>query len=205
MMATLYSFRRCPYAIRTRLALAAVDCTVELVEVDLKAKPDRMLELSPKGTVPVLHLEDGTVLEESLDIMMWALRTYEPLGWLGESAAELDEMMAAIEVNDRAFKHHLDRTKYAVRYEGADAEEHRALALELLATLSQRLTHSPYLWGQRPKIADWALLPFVRQFASIDRGRFDQEVDPALVGWLDRGLSSSLFVEVMKKGGRWAG
>ena len=204
-MATLYSFRRCPYAIRARLALAAVDCHLDLIEVDLKAKPERMLELSPKGTVPVLQLDDGSVLEESLDIMQWSLTGRDPLGWLGDSEEELEAMRALVTQNDGPFKHHLDRTKYAVRYEGADAEEHRVHALDFVHELGRRLEHSPYFWGARPKLADWAILPFVRQFANIDRDRFDREVPRALVAWLNRGLADPLFVSVMKKGGRWAG
>lgn len=204
-MATLYSFRRCPYAIRARLALASADCHMDLVEVDLKAKPAKMLDLSPKGTVPVVELDDGTVLEESLDVMRWALTEADPDGWLGDSADELESMLALIGDNDGPFKHHLDRTKYAVRYEGADAEEHRRLALEFLSGLSDRLKRSQWLYGDRPKLADWAILPFVRQFANIDRVRFDAEVDPQLCAWLDWGLATALFADVMRKGGRWAG
>jgi glutathione S-transferase len=204
-MATLYSFRRCPYAIRARLALASADCRMDLVEVDLKAKPAKMLELSPKGTVPVVELDDGTVLEESLDVMRWALNVSDPNGWLGDSADELASMVALIADNDGPFKHHLDRTKYAVRYEGADAEEHRRLAHNFLSGLSDRLKRSAWLYGDRPKLADWAILPFVRQFANIDRARFDGDVDPKLSAWLDWGLGTDLFADVMRKGGRWAG
>lgn len=204
-MATLYSFRRCPYAIRARLALAVGDRELELVEVDLKAKPQRMLELSPKGTVPVVELDDGAVLEESLDVMRWTLAESDPRGWLGDSTDELTAMLALIEENDGYFKHHLDRTKYAVRYEGADSETHRVAARVFLDSLGERLSRASYLFGDRRKLADWALLPFVRQFANIDRARFNQEVHPRLASWLDEGLESSLFASVMKKGGRWAG
>jgi glutathione S-transferase len=203
-VATLYSFRRCPYAIRARLALAVGERNLDLVEVDLKAKPERMLQLSPKGTVPVVELDDGTVLEESLDVMRWSLSDRDPNGWLGESPSELNEMLALIEENDGDFKHHLDRTKYAVRFEGADSEVHRKLARVFLDTLAERLVESAYLFGGRPKLADWAILPFVRQFANIDRERFDAEVTGALSAWLDRGLASPLFQLVMQKGGPWA-
>ena len=127
-MGTLYSFRRCPYAMRARLALQVSGAELDLVEVSLKAKPARMLELSPKGTVPVVELDDGTVIDESLDIMLWTLRRNDPEGWLGADDASLAEMQALIAQNDGDFKHHLDRTKYAVRYEGAEkaAEAHLA-------------------------------------------------------------------------------
>ncbi len=203
-MATLYSFRRCPYAIRARLALAVGGRSLNLVEVDLKAKPATMLQLSPKGTVPVVELDDGTVLEESLDVMRWTLSERDPEGWLGDSPGELGAMLELIEENDGDFKHHLDRTKYAVRYEVADAEVHRTLARVFLDKLGDRLSESPYLFGSRPKLADWAVLPFDRQFANIDRGRFDAESKPVLSDWLDRGLASPLFALVMQKGGPWA-
>ena len=203
-MATLFSFRRCPYAIRARLALAVADVHLDLVEVSLKNKPARMLELSPKGTVPVVELDDGQVIEESLDVMLWALNRADPLGWLGEQA-QYASMIELITGNDGDFKHHLDRTKYAIRFEGADPEHHRRGAQVFLETLSARLETQPALFGQQPLLADWAILPFVRQFANIDRERFEADNTAALVDWLDRGLQSALFASVMKKGSRWAG
>ena len=204
-MATLFSFRRCPYAIRARLALAASGAEMELVEVSLKAKPERMLELSPKGTVPVVELDDGTVLEESLDIMLWTLRNKDPHQWLGSNETTLQEMLSVIETNDGDFKHHLDRTKYAVRYEGADPEKHRSEANQFLSELADRLSVNAYLMGPKPVLLDWALLPFIRQFANIDRVRFDATTEPVLQHWLDQGLNSELFQAVMKKGSKWAG
>jgi glutathione S-transferase len=175
------------------------------VEVSLKDKPSRMLELSPKGTVPVIERDDGTVLEESLDIMLWTLRAHDPHGWLGNNESTLQEMLTIIEHNDGDFKHHLDRTKYAVRYEDADPEVHRTEAHRFLSTLSKRLNAHPYLMGPSPMLLDWALLPFVRQFANIDRSRFDATTQSVLQDWLDQGLNSDLFKSVMQKGSRWAG
>jgi glutathione S-transferase len=187
------------------LALAVSGAELELVEVSLKAKPSRMLELSPKGTVPVVELDDGTVLEESLDIMLWTLGKSDPQGWLGHDETTLQQMLAVIENNDGDFKHHLDRTKYAVRYEGADPEVHRTEANRFLSELSKRLNVNPYLMGPKPMLLDWAVLPFVRQFANIDRARFDTTTDPALRRWLNQGLNSDLFKAVMQKGSQWAG
>ena len=204
-MSTLFSFRRCPYAIRARLALAVSGAELDLIEVSLKDKPQRMLDLSPKGTVPVVELDDGTVIDESLDLMLWTLEKNDPEGWLGPDLESRESMLALIEDNDGDFKHHLDRTKYAVRYEGADPEVHRRAADAFLDKLEARLTENQCLFGPRPMLADWALLPFIRQFANIDRERFDQDRSEALVQWLNYGLQSPLFETVMKKGSQWAG
>jgi glutathione S-transferase len=203
-MGTLFSFRRCPYAIRARMALAVSGTELDLVEVSLKNKPERMLQISPKGTVPVVELDDGTVIDESLDIMLWALHNHDPNGWLGPNDNATSEMLSLIEENDGDFKHHLDRTKYAVRFEGADPEVHRQSANDFLNRLSKRLKHDDFLMGSTPLLADWAILPFVRQFANIDKIRFDDTTHPKLGQWLDKGLSSELFQAVMKKGSRWA-
>ena len=204
-MATLFSFRRCPYAMRARMALEASGANLELVEVSLRNKPARMLELSPHGTVPVVELDDGTVIDESLDIMLWTLRNHDPEGWLGKDEAALQEMLALIEENDGDFKHHLDRTKYAIRYEGADPEVHRKDAQVFLFGLTERLQQNAYLMGDTPQLADWAIFPFVRQFANIDRPRFDASNDEQLSRWLDWGLASERFQTIMKRGSRWAG
>jgi glutathione S-transferase len=195
----LYSFRRCPYAIRARLAVAVSGQQVELVEVALRDKPESMLKLSPKGTVPVLLLGDGQVIDESIDVMHWALNLADPEGWLGPDDATRLAMKTLIDENDGEFKHHLDRTKYANRYDGVDPQQHRSEALVFLAKLDGMLSSGGGLFGDRRLLADWAILPFVRQFANIDRPLFDREVGPKLCAWLDRGLGSELFVEVMRK------
>ena len=202
-MATLFSFRRCPYAIRARMALAISGAELSLVEVSLRAKPARMLEISPKGTVPVVELDDGTVIDKVSTSCCGHSTTTK--GWLGPDETTLTEMMGLIAHNDGDFKHHLDRTKYAIRYEGADPELHRKEANAFLLILAERLQKQPYLMGSQPLLADWAILPFILQFANIDRGRFDATTHPRLGQWLDEGLSSELFQTVMQKKSRWAG
>ena len=204
-MGTLFSFRRCPYAMRARMALEVSGADLDLVEVSLRNKPARMLEISPKGTVPVVELDDGTVIDESLDIMLWTLNQHDPEGWLGTDETTLHTMLALIEDNDGDFKHHLDRTKYAIRYEGADPEIHRKDAQAFLNALTERLKKNAFLMGDVPLLADWAILPFVRQFANIDRERFDASNDEKLRAWLDWGLATARFQTIMKKGTRWAG
>src|SRR3546814_8484443 len=157
----LYSFRRCPYAIRARLALLVSRQAVELREVVLRDKPAALREASPKATVPVLILSDGQVVDQSLDIMHWALDRSDPESWMTPQDAAL------IAVNDGPFKHHLDRTKYPERY-GCDPAPHRAAALHLLHALDARLRLSAQLCGATRGLTDMAIFPFVRQFAATD-------------------------------------
>ena len=191
----LYSFRRCPYAIRARLALAAAGLrpgvNLELREVHLQAKPPELLEASAKGTVPVLVLPDGRVLDESLGIMHWALARSDPHRWLGGwGPAQLAAMEALITANDGPFKHHLDRFKYPDRYPGEAFEAHRQDGLAILRSWSPRLEPGGWLLGRRPSLADWALLPFVRQFRLVDPAGFDAEPQiEALHAWLGRFLA----------------
>lgn len=191
----LYSFRRCPYAIRARLALAISGVAVEFHEVDLKAKPEHMLQLSPKGTVPVLAMPDGRVLDESLDIMLWALRQHDPQGML----ELLDEARVLIERNDAAFKNALDRYKYPERYPEFSMQHYRAQGELVLSELNDRLNQHRYLLCDKVSIADLALMPFVRQFAQVDRVWFDGSPYSKLRDWLHVWTSSGLFVGVMKK------
>lgn len=199
----LYSFRRCPYAMRARMAIKAAGLEVELREVVLRDKPQAMLEVSPKGTVPVLVLPTGQVLDESLDVMMWALAQHDPDGWLAPETGDFMAMQALIGDNDGPFKHHLDRFKYATRYEGADPLEHRAAAEPYLQALNERLETHANLFGTRVSYADIAIFPFVRQFANaasdyMHAGDFD-----ALMRWLDGHVRSALFTSVMKKYPQW--
>ena len=191
----LYSFRRCPYAMRARLALAAAGQVVELREVALKAKPPELLEASAKGTVPVLVQSDGAVLEESLEIMRWALEQADPLGWLQADGADTAALIAQ---NDGPFKRHLDRFKYPDRYGEVDPMEHRAAALAILQEWELRLAVGGWLLGAQATLADGALLPFVRQFRLADPDGFASE--PALDGikdWLTRFEHSELLARVM--------
>lgn len=193
----LYSFRRCPYAMRARLALAASGQLCELREVELRAKPVALLAASPKGTVPVLVLPDGEVIEESLDIMLWALRRHDPVGWLQPLRGDMAEMLALVAECDGRFKHHLDRYKYPQRYAGADSLEHRAAATPWLRELDGRLRSGSYLFGSRAALADMAIAPFVRQFAQADAAWFDAQPWHGLNTWLRAWLESEWFARVM--------
>ncbi len=189
----LYSFRRCPYAMRARMALRYSGVPLSIVEVSLKAKPAEMLAASPKGTVPVLVCADGSVIEQSLDIMHWALARHDPDNWLQPGCAAL------IEENDTRFKVLLDRYKYAIRYPEHPMEYYRAQGAEFLQRLEDVLARSAYLAGPALSLADVALAPFVRQFAHVDRDWFEQAPYPRLNAWLERFLASELFSSVMRK------
>lgn len=200
----LYSFRRCPYAMRARLALSVSGQHCRLREIVLRDKPDHMIEISPKATVPVLLINDGAVLEESLDIMRWALSENDPKGWLSPEMGSLEEMFSLIEECDGSFKHNLDRYKYANRYEeGTDPVEHRTAGEVFLNKLDERLAGSDNLFGHRPALADFAIFPFVRQFANTDRKWFDAAPMSHLQRWLAAHLESDIFKGVMKKWPVW--
>jgi glutathione S-transferase len=192
----LYSFRRCPYAMRARLALLASNTACEIREVALSAKPGEMVAISPKATVPVLLLPDGRVIDESLDIMRWALGQNDPEGWLDRAD------QALIDRNDGPFKHHLDRYKYADRH-GTDPAEHRIAGLDLLLPLEARLASAHHLGGDLIGLTDAALMPFVRQFAETDRAWFDALPLFCLQSWLTRLAASPLFEAVMVRLPPW--
>ena len=193
----LYSFRRCPYAMRARLALMVSGTACELREIKLSAKPAAMLAASPKGTVPVLVLPEGSVLEQSLDIMRFALAVRDPEGWLDRDDAEL------IAANDGPFKRDLDRYKYPERH-GTDPLLHREAGLEFLHDLDARLARSGQLSGAARGLTDAAIMPFVRQFAAVDRGWFDALPLPHLQRWLAAHLDSPLFAAIMVRAGPWS-
>ncbi len=195
----LYSFRRCPYAMRARIALLASGQRCVVREVVLRDKPEAMIAASPKATVPVLVLPDGTVIDQSLDIMRWALGINDPEGWLAEDAAAAETL---INQNDGPFKHHLDRYKYATRHD-ADPIVHRDAGMAILEGLDRRLANSANLLGAGRSLADIALFPFVRQFAATDRQWFDAQRVPYLQAWLSRHLESPLFADVMTKLAQW--
>ncbi|OAJ69774.1 glutathione S-transferase [Methylobacillus sp. MM3] len=199
----LYSFRRCPYAMRARMALLASGTICELREIILRAKPQELFAASPKGTVPVLVLPDGTVIEESLDIMLWALECNDPQHWLAPEHGSLDDMLHLIAQCDGDFKLHLDRYKYPNRYNNVDPLEHRAAGADYLLALESRLAHRPYLFGSRPALADIATFPFIRQFAQTDQAWFDAQPWPQLLRWLSTLLDSALFSSVMHKFDPW--
>ncbi len=205
----LYTYRRCPYAMRARMALLHAGLPFDPYEVNLSDKPPGLLAVSPKGTVPVLVLPDGKVIDESWQIVEWALTHPDatpdaPHWW---SRARTPENQALLSTNDGPFKHHLNRYKYPERYETVTPEnqerirsEHRQAAIEvMLEGLEQRLQAAPYLGGAQPCATDIGVFPFVRQFAAIDTDWFASLPLPAVQAWLDRWVSSPLFSACMQK------
>lgn len=198
-----YSFRRCPYAMRARLALDVSAQRCELREVFLKSKPEAMLRASPKGTVPVLVDIDGAVIDESLDIMLWALHRADPEAWLAPNEDSRAGMLALIRHFDDHFKNHLDRYKYPNRFDGADANVSRAAASADLQMLEQRLAETNFLFGERATLADMAIVPFVRQFANVDAAWFAEQRWPGVRRWLDAFVSSERFDRIMRPVDAW--
>ncbi|SDB09268.1 glutathione S-transferase [Pseudomonas sp. NFACC13-1] len=198
-LATLYSFRRCPYAMRARMALRYSAVDVAIVEVSLKAKPAEMLALSSKGTVPVLQV-DGRVIDESLEIMNWALARHDPQDWRLRDNVDGQALTAAlIEENDQVFKLHLNRYKYPERYPEHPKEHYRSQGEDFLRRLEVLLETRPFLAAEHQSLADVAVIPFIRQFAHVDRDWFAQAPYPRLQDWLQRFLASELFVAIMAK------
>jgi glutathione S-transferase len=196
-MPILYSFRRCPYAMRARMALGVSGIVYQAVEVSLRAKPPELLAISPKGTVPVMQLANGTVLEQSLDIMRWALAQNDPEGWL--TAADASEISHWISLCDDTFKPLLDRYKYANRHPELEMEEHRQRAVFAFILPLEDALQAKRDKGYRPSFADVAMFPFVRQFAAVDQKWFDEQPLPHLQSWLSKWLESELFLAIMKK------
>jgi glutathione S-transferase len=203
LLPILYSFRRCPYAMRARLALAISGQACELREVVLKTKPAELLEASAKASVPVLVLPSGEVIDQSLDIMRWALRLNDPAQWLSAQPEQAAHVQALIDDCEQTFKQHLDRYKYPNRYDGAVALQHRAAAADWLTQLAQQLSAEGWLLGPAASLADMAIAPFVRQFAQTDPHWFEQQDWPTLQTWLKRIVSSGLFESVMHKYPAW--
>ncbi len=192
----LYSFRRCPYAMRARMALLASGIAVELREVVLRDKPAEMIAASPKATVPVLILAEGRVIDESLEIMRWALAQADPLDWLaGDDAALIGDC-------DATFKHHLDRYKYPDRH-GSDAAEYGAAGVKWLGRLEARLAARAQLCSDAVRLADIAIFPFVRQFAATDRPWWDAQDLPAVRAWLNGHVGSDRFARAMLRVPPW--
>lgn len=198
MRPILYSFRRCPYAMRARLALASAGIEVDLREVVLRDKPQEMLAASPKGTVPVL-IADEAVIEESRDIMDWALGQNDP-EMLRDMPPEGEDWIATIE---GPFKTALDRYKYDTRYADADPAKERAAAAEILRRVDPQLRTQPWLYGEQPTLADLATITFVRQYAMVDRAWFDAQDWSGIKGWLERFLASDRFAAIMEKYPKW--
>jgi glutathione S-transferase len=188
---------------RARMAIIIAQRHCYLREVLLRDKPPTLLAYSPKGTVPVVVLTDGTVIDESLDIMRWALDKHDPARWLHPENEDLPAMLSLIAACDGEFKRNLDRYKYATRYEGADPLEHRSKGEHFLANLDGRLQQTTHLFGERRCLADIAIAPFVRQFANADRTWFNSTPYHAVHRWLEQFLQSDLFKTCMTKQNQW--
>jgi glutathione S-transferase len=198
----LYSFRRCPFAIRARLAIRYAGVVVVLREVALRDKPPALLAISPKATVPVLRRPDGQVLEQSLDIMRWALAGNDPQHWL--DPAEDTAVRALTALNDGAYKAALDRYKYAPRHPERPAQHWRDEAVaSMLAPLDARLSTQRFLLRDTVSLADMALLPFVRQFAAVDAAWFETAPLANLRRWLHALVATPLFESVMARYAPW--
>ena len=197
----LYSFRRCPYAMRSRMALSVSAQAVEHREILLRDKPAAMLAASPKGTVPVLILPNGHVIDESLDIMRWALDQSDPQSWLRAEQGDLNDMLALIAQCDGPFKHALDAYKYART--PAEQQPARAAALDFVMQLEDRLKTSAFLFGEQIALADAAIMPFVRQFAAVEPAWFATQPWPGVQRWLARMADSTLFENIMQKREVW--
>ncbi len=203
----LYSLQNCPYAMRARLAILMSQQTVFIRAIVMKNRPAELLTLSPKGTVPVLVLgtESSThVIDESLDIMLWALNLSDPDNLLyAEDTKALPEMLSIIHENDQQFKPNLERYKRAKRFHGDNEEECHLQCEPFIQTLEQRLSQQPFLMGSTPSLLDFALLPFVRQFSRVNRPLFRDGPYIHLQKWLTLHLQSRLFAKAMLKYPLW--
>ena len=197
----LYSFRRCPYAMRARLAILFAELSVELREIVLKNKPAQLLAISPKATVPVLQLVSGQVLEESREIMVWALTQHDPQGLLDNRY--LRQSNELIEQNDGDFKYWLDRYKYADRHLEMSQTEYRLRGEAFLQVLEALLMDNTFLLGDKASITDISIMPFIRQFAHVDRKTFYSLSYPKVQHWLQYWLQQTYFLQAMSKVQPW--
>lgn len=204
----LYTFRRCPYAMRARLGLLLGQRNVEIREITLKAKPEALLRASPKGTVPVLVLTDGKVISESLEIMRWALSSTHPQSHacptlLGQTVHEQAQIANLIHQNDHEFKPWLDKYKYADRYPAQTQSDYFRYANGFLDTLETHLNRHRYLINDQLSLADYAIVPFIRQFNAVDPKRDLSRSHPQLIAWLNTLTTSEIFTQAMHKYAIW--
>ena len=196
----LYSFRRCPYAMRARMAISYSGVEVIIKEVELKNKPQSMLDVSPKATVPVLVINQDKVIDESIDIIWWALEKNDNASWYhGQSESIQTEITALVAIFDNEFKPLLDNYKYSSRFPEKSADQHRQQTYPYLRQLDQRLSNHTFLLSDKITVADIAIFPFIRQFAFVDKQWFDKADYPSLQRWLVHFIDSSLFQTIMKK------
>jgi len=199
----LYTFRRCPYAIRTRMVIKSSQITVEIREIELKNKPREFLELSPKGTVPVLLTDSGQVLEESLDIINWALDSNDPNNLLSECNLSKSQFKELLKKLDDDFKINLDKYKYPNRYQAVDRNFNRDANLNFLANLDNLLKKSKYINCNHLTLIDYLIFPFIRQFRNVDENWFDCLNFNYLKKWLNNLMESEDFKSIMKKYTVW--
>lgn len=192
----LYSFRRCPYAIRARMALNICSLPYDQIEVDLKNKPDEMLKISPSKTVPVLKLSEDKVIDESLDIMLYALSKNDPEGWLNLTADQREETDRLIVINDGEFKKWLDCYKYHSRFPEHSQSYYQEKGARILRDLNKKLSQHAGLIKDRLTLADYAIMPFIRQWHHVDQTHL--ETYPSLLKWLNNLLNSNVFIRAMK-------
>ena len=197
----LYSFRRCPYAMRARMAIHISSQKCEIREVLLRDKPTSMLEYSSKGTVPVLVLQSGEVIDESLDVIDWALNLNDPDNW--QRSKDNEKTKELIKINDGEFKHHLDRYKYSKRYDNEDPEFHRKKCLSFIKKVNSELQNSKYIFDDEISYIDISLLPFIRQFRIADNEWFDELPYENVKSWLSNFLNSELLKSIMSKYDLW--
>ena len=200
----LFSFRRCPYAMRARMAIKLCNLKCEIREINLKSKHKLFLELSPKGTVPVLLLQDGSVIDESLEIIEWATSKQDPLNLMPKNQNIYQDDITLIKKIDNEFKFHLDRYKYSSRYEDASGNEHKLKARNILVELNSILENKKWLRGDNPTLSDISILPFVRQYRIADIEWFDEKLDlPNIKNWVHNFINSSMFINIMTKNKTW--
>ena len=200
----LFSFRRCPYAMRARIAIKLCGLECEIRETSLKLKSKEFLKLSPKGTVPVLVLPGNKIIEESIDIVHWAISTNDPYNLKLENPNIYNRDIQLIKIFDNEFKYHLDRYKYDNRYKDVNKEEHKYKARDLLVNLNKILNKKKWLNGDEISISDISILPFVRQYRIADIKWFDNQLElPYINRWLDNFLNSKILHDVMKKYKIW--
>ena len=194
----LFSFRRCPYAMRARIAIKLCEQTCEIREINLSSKSEEFLNLSQKGTVPVLLLPNGKIIDESLDIINWAISINDPFKLKSDKDKLYKEDLELIKVFDDDFKFHLDRYKYSSHYENANREKHRNKAQDILAEINTLLLENNWIRGDHPTLTDISILPFVRQYRIADTEWFDRHLKlPRVKNWLNNFLNSTLLEKVM--------
>ena len=200
----LYSLRQCPYAMRSRLGILHAQQTVVLRDIDMKNKPEEMLSVSPKGTVPVLLLGDSTVIDESLDVMVWALNQSDPSNLLySHDETKLTQMLVFIHQSDTEFVDALQKYRAASRYHDTNEVECRERCCEWLMTIELALSQHTYIMGETPSLVDYAILPFIRQFSRVDKKWYAQAPLPYLRAWLVNHYNDPTFSKAMFTHPKW--